>query len=585
VSTPIRFEEFELDVSGYELRRAGDAVKLERIPMELLMFLAANPGRLVLRSELVDRIWGKNHFLQDESAINTAVRKLRAALSDDAGKPRFIETVTGKGYRFTAAIREALSKPEAASIAPNRTILAVLPLENLSEPPRESYLNDGFTEELTTCLGALAPDRLGVIGRTSAMECQRRGLTVREIGRELGADLVLEGSVRRQQQRVRISVRLLQVSDQAQTWAKSYDQDLGDLLAWQCDVAREIVREVTSAASLASVPAPARKRRVQPQAYECYLKGRHVWNKKTPRAYAEAVRLFQQAIDLDPAYALPYVGLADTWIMMGIHGLAPAGETYPRARAAAGKALELDATLAEAHTALAEVSKGYDWNWLEAEAGYREALRLNSNHAVAHQWYANLLSILNRHSEAIVEAEEARRIDPLAPPIAGFVGFTYFRARRYEEAAREAEKAVEMDPRLPIVNWFLGQIYAQRRQFDWALHVLSIAAAESHGAAIYVAMLGHVHGRAGDRAAALDALQQLDSLSRDKYVSPLDYSIVHVGLGDVDGALAWLERAIDERVMRVTELPTATFDELRAEPRFQALAARAGLMGRRGIAS
>jgi TolB-like protein len=585
VSTPIRFEEFELDVSGYELRRAGDAVKLERIPMELLMFLAANPGRLVLRSELVDRIWGKNHFLQDESAINTAVRKLRAALSDDAEKPRFIETVTGKGYRFTAAIREALSKPEAASSAPHRTILAVLPLENLSEPPRESYLNDGFTEELTTCLGALAPDRLGVIGRTSAMECQRRGLTVREIGRELGADLVLEGSVRRQQQRVRISVRLLQVSDQAQTWAKSYDQDLGDLLAWQCDVAREIVREVTSAASLASVPAPARKRRVQPQAYECYLKGRHVWNKKTPRAYAEAVSLFQQAIDLDPAYALPYVGLADTWIMLGIHGLAPSGETYPRALAAAGKALELDATLAEAHTALAEVSKGYDWNWVEAEAGYREALRLNANYAVAHQWYANLLSILNRHSEAIAEAEVARRIDPLAPPIAGFVGFTYFRARRYEEAAREAEKAVQMDPRLPIVNWFLGLIYAQRRQFDRALQVLSIAAAESHGAAIYVAMLGHVYGRAGDRAAALDALQQLDSLARDKYVSPLDYSIVHVGLGDVDSALAWLERAIDERVMRVTELPTATFDEVRADPRFQALAARAGLTASHGIAS
>jgi TolB-like protein len=577
VSSPIRFEEFELDVSGYELRRAGDAVKLERIPMELLMFLAANPGRLVLRSELVDRIWGKNHFLQDESAINTAVRKLRAALADDAEKPRFIETVTGKGYRFTAAIREALSKPEAASVARRRTILAVLPLENLSEPPRESYLNDGFTEELTTCLGALAPDRLGVIGRTSAMECQRRGLTVREIGRELGADLVLEGSVRRQQQRVRISVRLLQVNDQAQMWAKSYDQDLGDLLAWQCDVAKEIVREVTSAASLASVPAPARKRPVQPQAYESYLKGRHVWNKKTPRAYAEAVSLFQQAIDLDPAYALPYVGLADTWIMMGIHGLAPSGETYPRARAAAGKALELDATLAEAHTALAEVNKGYDWNWVEAEAGYREALRLNSNYAVAHQWYANLLSILNRHEEGIAEAEEARRIDPLAPPVAGFVGFTYFRARRYEEAAREAEKAVEMDPRLPIVNWFLGQIYAQRRQFDRALQVLSTAAAESHGAAIYVAMLGHVYGRAGDRAAALDALQQLDSLSRDKYVSPLDFSIVHVGLGDVEGALAWLERAIDQRVMRITELPTATFDELRAEPRFQALAARAGL--------
>lgn len=582
MSTPIRFEDFELDISAYELRRAGEAVKLERIPMELLMFLAANPGRLVLRTELVDRIWGKNHFLQDETAINTAVRKLRAALADNAEKPRFIETVTGKGYRFTAAIRDALSKPgEVALTAPHRTILAVLPLENLSEPPRESYLNDGVTEELITCLGALAPAQLGVIGRTSAMECQRRGLTVREIGRELGADLVLEGSVRRQLQRVRISVRLLQVSDQAQMWAKSYEQDLDDLLAWQCDVAREIAREVTSAASLDSLPPPARKRRVNPQAYECYLMGRHLWNKKTPRAYHEAISMFQQAIDHDPAYALPFVGLADTWILMGIHGLAPSGETYPRARAAAGRALELDATLAEAHTALADVSKGYDWNWVEAEAGYREALRLNSNYAVAHQWYANLLSILNRHGEAIAEAEEARRLDPLAASIAGFVGFTYYRARRYDEAAREVEKAVEMGPRLPIVNWFLGQIYLQRRQFDRAVEVLSNAAAESHGGAIYLAMLGHAYGRAGDRAAALDTLKQLDSLARDKYVSPLDFSIVHAGLGDVDSALAWLERAIDERVMRVTELQTPTFDALRDEPRFQELAARAGLAGRR----
>ena len=550
--------------------------------MELLMVLAANPGRLLLRSELADRIWGKDHHLEDDCAINTAVRKLRAALGDDAGNPRFIETVTGKGYRFVATIRETLSRPGGAALAvPNRTVLVVLPLEHVSEPPRESYLSDGITEELITCLGALAPVELGVIGRTSAMECQRRGLTVREIGRELGADLVLEGSVRRQQQRVRINVRLLQVGDQTQLWAKSYEQDLGDLLAWQCDVVREIVREVKTAAQPAATP--ARQRRVHPEAYECYLKGRHLWNKKTPRAYAEAIPLFQQAIDLDPAYALPYVGLADTWILMGIHGLAPAGEIYPRARAAASRALELDATLAEAHAALADVSKGYDWNWAEAEVGYREALRLNPNCAVARQWYANLLSILERHREAVTAVEEARRMDPLSPAIAGFVGLTYFRARRYDDAVREAEKAVDMAPRLPIVNWFLGLIYSQRRQFDRAREVLARAVEESHGGAMYVAMLGHACGRAGDKTAALDALKRLDSLSRDKYVSPLDFSIVHAGLGDVDSSLSWLERAIDEHVMRVTELHTATFDQLRDEPGFTELAGRVGLPAQQSI--
>lgn len=582
MSTPIRFEEFELDAGGYQLRRAGEPIRLERIPMELLIVLAANPGRLVLRSELAERIWGKDHYLEDDCAINTAVRKLRAALGDNPARPRFIETVTGKGYRFVAAIRETQSRPgEAGLAAPNRTILAVLPLENLSEPPRESYLNDGFTEELITSLGALAPAELGVIGRTSAMECQRRGLTVREIGRELGADLILEGSVRRQQQRVRINVRLLQVADQAQLWAKSYDEDFGDLLTWQCDVAREIVREVKTAAQ--SPAAPSRKRRVHPEAYECYLKGRHVWNKKTPRAYAEAIPLFEQAIDLDPAYALPYVGLADTWIMMGIHGLAPAGEIYPRARAAARRALEIDATLAEAHAALADVNKGYDWNWVEAEAGYREALRLNPNCAVARQWYANLLSILDRHAEAIAVVEEARRIDPLSAAIAGFVGFTYFRARRYDEAVQEAEKAVNMAPKLPIVNWFLGLVYSQRGQFDRAREVLARAAEESHGGAMYVAMLGHACGRAGDRAAAMDALKRLNSLTRDRYVSPLDFSIAHAGLGDKDRSLWWLERAIDQHVMRVTELHTATFDDWRNEPRFAKLAVRVGLPGHPGL--
>jgi len=192
LSSPIRFDDFELDVSGYQLRRAGKAIKLERIPMELLIWLAVNPGRLVPRGELAGRIWGEGCHFADDCAISTAVRKVRAALADNAEKPRFIETVRGKGYRFIAIIGQGAV--ERTLPAPNRTILVVLPIENLSEPPRESYLNDGFTEELITCLGTVAPAELGVIGRASAMECQRRGLTVKEIGRALGADLVLEGA-------------------------------------------------------------------------------------------------------------------------------------------------------------------------------------------------------------------------------------------------------------------------------------------------------------------------------------------------------------------------------------------------------
>ena len=462
LANPIRFEDFELDVNSWELRRLGEIVKIERIPMELLLLLARNSGRLVLRAEVVEHIWGKDRFL-DDSAVSTAVRKLRVALADSANHPRLIETVTGKGYRFIASLEEGISR--TASPVPNRTVLMALPFEDLSQPAQDGSLSEGVTEELITCLGSFSPRQLAVIGRTSATECRRRGLTVQEIGRDLGADFVIEGSVRRVGQTVRVSVRLLRTSDQAQVWAKSYQRTPDDLADWQYDVALEIAREL-----LGVVPAmpPVKPRQVHRAAFECYLRGRHVWNKKTPQAYLEAIALFQQALDFDPGYALPYIGLADTWIMMGIHGLSPAEEVYPRARAAAAKALEIDAALASAHTALAEVSKGYDRNWEQAEQRYLEALRLNPNDAVAHQWYANLLSILERHGEAIAQVAQARHIDPLSASIAGFVGFTYYRARMYDDALREAQKTLALGPPPPIVNWFLGHIYAARGEYGLA---------------------------------------------------------------------------------------------------------------------
>ncbi len=568
---PIRFGDFELDVNGWELRRLGEIVKIERIPMELLFLLARNPGRLVLRTEVVEHIWGKDRFL-DDSAVNTAVRKLRVALADSADHPHLIETVTGKGYRFIGHLQAGISP--AASPVLNRTVLVALPFEDLSQPAQDGSLSEVVTEELITCLGSLSPRQLAVIGRTSATECRRRGLTVQEIGRELGADFVIEGSVRRVGQTVRVSVRLLRASDQAQVWARIYKREPDDLADWQYDVALEIAREL-----LGVVPAlpPMKPRQVPRAAFECYLKGRHLWNKKTPQAYLEAIALFQQALDLDPGYALPYIGLADTWIMMGIHGLRPAEEVYPRARAAAARALEIDATLASAHAALGDVSKGYDRNWEQAEQSYQEAIRLNPNYAVAHQWYANLLSILERHDEAIAQVEQARQTDPLSAPIAGFVGFTYYRARMYDDALREAQKTLDLGPPTPIVNWFLGHIHAARGEYGLAYAALSSAAEETHGRAMYLAMLGYVSGCAGDGQTALEILARLRRSSEAGYVSPLDLCIVHIGLGELERALDCLEKAVDQRVMRVTELAMPTFDSLRVAPRFAELAARAGL--------
>jgi TolB-like protein/DNA-binding winged helix-turn-helix (wHTH) protein/Tfp pilus assembly protein PilF len=573
---PIRFADFELNVNGWELRRHGEIVKLERIPMELLFLLARNPGRLVLRSEVVEHIWGKDRFL-DDSAVSTAVRKLRAALADSADQPHLIETVTGKGYRFIGRLDPAAS-PTVTPVT-SRIVLVALPLDDLSKPAHDGSLSEGVTEELITCLGGLSPRHVAVIGRTSAAECQRRGLTLRETGRELGADFVIEGSVRPVGQSVRVSVRLLRASDEAQVWAKSYKREQHNLADWEYDLAVEIAREVLTVLAAAPLAPPPRPRPVPRAAFECHLKGRRLWDKKTPQAYLEAIALFQQAIDIDPAYALSYVGLADTWLMMGIHGLRPAEEVYPRARAAAAKALEIDAALASAHTALAEVSKGYDRNWELAEHSYQEALRLNPNYAVAHQWYANLLTILERHDEAIAEVEQARHLDPLSAPIAGFVGFTYYRARMYDDALREVLKTVDLGPPAPIVNWFLGHIHAARGEYELAQAALSAAAEETHGRPMYLAMLGYVCGRAGDRQTASDILARLRRSAQAGYVSPLDLCMVQIGLGEIGGALDYLGKAVDQRVMRVTELGMPTFDTLRGEPRFAELAAQAGLAG------
>jgi TolB-like protein/Tfp pilus assembly protein PilF len=577
---PVRFADFELNVNGWELRRNGEIVKIERIPMELLFLLARNPGRLVLRSEVVEHIWGKDRFL-DDSAVNTAVRKLRVALADSADQPHLIETVTGKGYRFIGRLEPAISP--AATQVTSRIVLVALPLDDLSKPPQDGSLSEGVTEELITCLGSLSPRHVAVIGRTSAAECQRRGLTVREIGRELDTDFVIEGSVRRVGQSVRVSARLLRASDEAQVWAKSYKRANDDLTDWQYDVAAEIAREALTVLAATPPAAPPRPKPVLRAAFECHLRGRRLWDKKTPQAYLEAIALFQQAIDIDPAYALPYVGLADTWLMMGIHGLRPAEEVYPRARAAAAKALEIDAALASAHTALAEVSKGYDRNWEQAEHSYQEALRLNPNYAVAHQWYANLLTILERHDEAIAQVEQARHLDPLSPTIAGFVGFTYYRARMYDDALREVLKTLDLGPPAPIVNWFLGHIHAGRGEYGLAQAALSSAAEETHGRPIYLAMLGYVCGRAGDRQTGSEILARLRRSAQVDYVSPLDLCMVQIGLGEIEGALDYLGKAVDQRVMRVTELGMPTFDTLRGEPRFAALAAQAGLtvLGRR----
>jgi DNA-binding winged helix-turn-helix (wHTH) protein/Tfp pilus assembly protein PilF len=416
----IRFGEFELDPAGFELRRAGTRVRIERIPMQLLILLVSSGGRLVPRDKLIAAIWGEGRFIEAEAAINTAVRKLRRVLGDCARQPTFIETVMGKGLRFLPA---------------------------------------------------------------------------------------------------------------------------------------------------------ASTQKVSEEARDLYTRGLHCWNRKAAEWYLEAIRLYQQAIDVDPDYALPWLGLAKSWIMMGIHGLQPADNVYPRARAAAEKALQLDPSLAEAHTALGDIVKGYDWDWSSAEPYYLRALSIEPSCGLAHQWYANLLSITGRHDDAITHARRGRELAPLALAPASFLGFTLYRARRFREALKEAECAVTLDPNSPIANWFLGHAREAIERFPEALAAFAHAAEKSQDASFYLSALARVSVKAGDRRRSSAILAHLAERAAESYVSPLDLAIVEASLGRTDEALEHFETAFEQRVMRLTELPMHSFDAIRSHPRVQAILA------------
>lgn len=420
----IQFGNFEIDTANFELRRGSTRIKLERIPMELLILLAENKGRLIQRAEMVEAIWGKGCFLESDSAINTAIRKLRRVLGDQPRSPMFIETIPRKGYRFLTASSHHRTPDDAKAL---------------------------------------------------------------------------------------------------------------------------------------------------------YSRALHYWNRKTPESYLEAIRLYQKSLDIDPEYALPYIGLAKTWILFGIHGLQPSHDVYPRAKVAALRALELDGSIAEGYAALADIAKGYDWDWGGAEAHYLHALALGPKCGIAHQWYANLLSILGRHDEALSHAKEARSLDPLSVGPAGFVGFTYLRARRFREAVREAETALSLEPNSSIANWFLGLALAAVSRLLDARKAFSTAVKQSHGAPIYLSALGYVHAASGDPARAGEILAELHRESQQRYVSPFDLGIVYMALGELDSAFQHLEMAEQQRVMRLTELAMPIFDPLRASARYHAILARMAL--------
>ncbi len=461
-----RFGAFEADLRTGGLTKRGFRQNLQEQPFKVLATLLERPGELVTREELRDRIW--THTVVDfDHGINKAIAKIREALGDSATHPRFVETVARRGYRFLADVTP-LDPTHTQPAAKIRSI-AVLPLEDLSGDSVQDYFADGMTDELIMNLGQISA--LRVISRTSVMGYKSVRKPLPEIARELGVEAIVEGSVLRSGASIRIAAQLIEAPTDRRIWAKSFEEDFRDMIGLQNKVARNIAEQVHATLSRREEAHLQSGKRIDPTAYEAYLKGRFFWNKRSEEGLRKAIAYFNEAIEADPTYAQPYAGLADSYALSGDwqHGLLPPKEALPKARAAADRALALDDSLGEAHASLAFALDLYFWDWRAAETEHQRAIALNPSYATAHQWYAWHLIVMGQNREALAELHKAASLDPLSLIIGADLADALCIARLEEESIQQSSSILEMDPNFALGHYQLGQALAQRRMHDQAI--------------------------------------------------------------------------------------------------------------------
>ena len=618
---PAQAAKARIDLARYELSLDGHRVKLERQPMELLIFFAQRAAQLVTREEIIQRLWGKNVFVDVDTSINAAVRKIRSALGDDPATPRYLETVVGKGYRWIGAIEligapaeDRPSVPIAGTVAararprnrsffvpvlvvlavaavaagvwtlatrwqrakdlpkPDIRSIAVLPLENLSGDSSQDYFADGMTEELTTNLGKISS--LTVISRTSAQNYRGSHKSAPEIARELNVQAIVEGSVLRSGNRVRITTQLIDAPHDKHLWAESYDRDIGDVLSVQNAVALEIARQVR--VRLTSLEQQRLQQHVpaNPDAYDVYLRGRYALTTQSADRLKEALPLFQQAIALDASFAPAYAGLADTYSLLANYSVLPPNEAFPQALAAARKALQLDSQSAEAHTALAFPEHHYFWSWAIAEDEYKAAIALNSSYPTAHLLYAELLSSAGRHDEAIAQMHRALELDPLSPVYTSNLGRFLYHARRYDEAIEVLQQTLARDPARVYARLHLAMCYEEKGMYaeerrEYELITAAFKGKPGPG-------LARFYAKSGESLKARRIAGQLEDAAQDS-----DWFFlagVYAALGDKDEAFACLSKAYETHDFFLVFLKVHPYmDPLRSDPRYSELLHRIGL--------
>jgi len=610
-----------------ELSKQGRKVRLEGQPVRILICLLENPGELVTRDELRQRLWPADTYGNFEDGLNAAVKRLRQALNDSAGNPRFIETLPRRGYRFLAPVQTVNAAEDvpnlietppayAASEAGERPVakgvlwslswkrsafallpvlvgitiwmlrpkngappvirsLAVLPLENLSHDPSQDYFADGMTDELITELGQIS--ELRVISRTSAMTYKGAHKSLPQIAQELNVDAVVEGTVLRSGDQVRITAQLIQASADKHLWAQSYQGDVHQTLALQRQVARAIAEAIQVELTSHERDVLKSVKTVNSDAYQAYLKGRYFWNKRTADGMKEAISYFSRAIEKDPDYAPAYAGLTDSYALAGDwkYGVLAPKDAYPKAKAAALKAVELDGTLGEAHISLALCLDNFDWDFSYAGKEFTRGIELSPSYATGHGWYGWHLASLGRNGEALAQVEKAENLDPLSLIISSDVAEELLIAHRYDEAEKQTRKTINMDHFFAPAHYVMGATFVQKQRYDEAIAELRKATELSEGSTAFNANLAYAYAASGRRTEAVKILDDLKNQSKHGFSNAPEIALVYVGMDDKDQAMMWLNKAFDERFSPWVLMRPA-FDPLRSDPRFQDLLHRIG---------
>jgi TolB-like protein/Tfp pilus assembly protein PilF len=569
---------------------------------------------------------GQNVFIDADNAVNTAIRKIRRALRDDPDRPRLVQTVSGKGYRFIGQVdkpsarlpapikvlqnhRESIRRTRKAwkSVIPwaaaatagfvlagyllrphllpqptgayRRVMLAVLPFENLSNDPDQEYFSDGLTEETITDLGQLSPERLGVIARTSAMAFKHSGKSANQIGQELGVEYLVEGSVRRQGERVRVTAQLIRVKDQTHIWAQSYDREIREFLELQNELGRAIAGQVQVRLTPQQKLEHSRTPRVNSAAHDDYLRGLSLVNTFRTGEVKKSINFFQSAIQEAPGYAQPYTGLSLSYALLGDYGELPPTEAYLKSEAAARKAVELDSGSSQAHSALGWQLLSYDRDWAGSEEEFQRAMELDPSNADAHQGFAMHLAARGHFDDATAEITRAQNLDPFSPIVNMDRARVLFYERKYDQAKRQLQAGLNLEPNFPGTHWMLVKIYEGQGDYEEAFAEECKAngvVAENPG---FLAQVQEIHSRFGWKSARQKVLSRmLDARSKGRFATAYDLAEASMVLGHREQALSWLQKAADEHHSQVIFVSVdPRFDALRSDPKFQNLARDVGL--------